>query len=79
MPNVTLSVPEDVYVIMKKHREMRWSEVARAAIVEQVKKLEAMDKIASKSKLTLKDVEEINEKIKDGIHKHFEKKNSSRH
>ncbi|MEK6818555.1 MAG: hypothetical protein AABY10_01330 [Nanoarchaeota archaeon] len=68
MPNVTLSIPEEVYVIMKKHREMRWSEVARAAIVEQVRKLETMDKIASKSKLTMKDVEEINEKIKKGLY-----------
>ncbi|MEK6800660.1 MAG: hypothetical protein AABY05_01895 [Nanoarchaeota archaeon] len=68
MPNVTLSIPEEVYVVMKKHREMRWSEVARAAIVEQVRKLETMDKIASKSKLTMKDVEEINEKIKKGLY-----------
>jgi hypothetical protein len=67
MPNITLSIPEEIHIIMKKHREMRWSEVARKAIVEEVKKIELMEKIASKSKLTMKDIEEINEKVKKGI------------
>ncbi|PJC44589.1 hypothetical protein CO038_03285 [Candidatus Pacearchaeota archaeon CG_4_9_14_0_2_um_filter_39_13] len=68
MANITLSVPDDVYRKMKKHREMRWSEVARAAIISQVEKLEMMDQIAGKSKLNMKDIEEINEKIKKGLH-----------
>ena len=67
MPNITLSIPEETHTIMKKHREMRWSEIARKAIVEEVKKIEMMEKIASKSKLTMKDIEEINVKIKKGI------------
>jgi hypothetical protein len=68
MANVTLSIPDEIYRIMKKHREMRWSEIARQAIIQKVRKLELMDKIASKSKLTMKDIEEINQKIKKGIH-----------
>ena len=68
MANITLSVPEDIHEIMKRHREIRWSEIARKALVEQVKKLEVMEKIASKSKLTMHDVEEINEKIKKGLY-----------
>ena len=68
MPNITLSVPEDVHHMMSKHREIRWSEIARKAIVEQVRKLALMDKIASKSKLTMKDIEEINEKVKKGLY-----------
>lgn len=68
MPNITLSIPEELHKIMKKHRQMRWSEIARQAIAEEVKKLSLMEKIASKSKLTLKDIEEINEKVKRGIH-----------
>lgn len=35
--------------------------------------LEEMDKIASKSKLTMKDVMEISEKIKAGMNKEFRK------
>lgn len=65
---MTLSLPEDLHEIMMKHREIRWSEIARIAITEQVEKLKLMDKIASKSKLTFKDVEEINEKVKKGLY-----------
>lgn len=68
MPNMTLSLPGDIHEIMKSHREIRWSEIARAAILVQVRKLALMDKIASKSKLSMRDIEEINEKIKKGIH-----------
>ena len=71
MPNITLAISEEVYSLMKKHREMRWSEVARKAIIEEVKNIELIEKIASKSKLTMKDIEEINEKIKKGMHKHL--------
>lgn len=68
MPNVTLSLPEEIHTIMKKHREIRWSEIARAAIIDKVEKLDLMDRIASKSKLTMRDVKEINEKIKEGLY-----------
>ncbi|MFA5246279.1 MAG: hypothetical protein WC408_00125 [Candidatus Micrarchaeia archaeon] len=67
MPNVTLSVSDELFKAMSRHKEIRWSEVARVAIAGKVEKLEMMDKIASKSKLTMKDVEEINEKIKAGM------------
>jgi len=40
MPNITLSIPEDVYERMKKYREVKWSEVVRKAIVKYLKWLE---------------------------------------
>jgi len=40
MPNVTLSVPEELYRKMKKRSDVRWSEVARRAIVDQLERLE---------------------------------------
>jgi len=40
MPNITLSIPEDIYRKMKKYREIKWSEVVRKAIVDYLKKLE---------------------------------------
>ena len=40
MPNITLSIPEDVYRRMKRYREVRWSEVVRKAIVEYLRRLE---------------------------------------
>ena len=40
MPNITLSIPEEVYRKMKKYSEVKWSEVARKAIMEYLRKLE---------------------------------------
>jgi len=69
MTNMTLAVPEDLHKIMQKHKDIKWSEVARRAIWEKAMKLELMDKFLSKSKLTEKDAEEIGHKIKRGIAK----------
>ena len=66
---MTLAVPEDLKKIMEKHKEVKWSEVARSAIWEHAKKLEIIEKLVSKSKLTEKDALEIGRKIKEGIAK----------
>ncbi len=63
MPNVTLSIPEDLHTRMKEHTEIRWSEVVRKSISRKIEDLEIMDKLAKKSKMTAKDVEEIATKI----------------
>jgi hypothetical protein len=72
MPNMTLSIPEDVHKIIKKHSEIRWSEVARRSIVSEAEKLELMEKLVENSKLTPEDVREIDVKIKEGIFRRFE-------
>ncbi len=42
MPNITLSIPKEVYERMKRYPEVRWSEVARRAIVEYIRRLEGV-------------------------------------
>jgi len=69
MPNITLSLPQEIHKIVKKHNEIRWSEIARRAISKHAMELELMDRITSKSKLTEKDVKEIGDKIKSSIAK----------
>lgn len=69
MTNMTLAVPEDLQQIMQKHKEIKWSEVARQAMWEKARKLELMDKILAKSKLTEKDALEIGREINKGIAK----------
>ena len=64
MTNMTLSIPEELHKKMKRFSEIRWSEIARKAIEQRVADLEVMNDIASKNKLTKKDVEEISKKIK---------------
>jgi len=64
MTNMTLAIPEELARKMKAFPEIRWSEIARQAIEKRVHDLEIMNKIASKSKITEKDVEEISKSIK---------------
>ncbi len=64
MTNMTLAIPDELAKKMKAFSEIRWSEVARQAIEKRVNDLEIMNKIASKSKLTQKDIEEISKTIK---------------
>lgn len=71
MPNMTLSIPEELHNIVKKHTEIKWSEIARRAMWTQARKLQLMDALVSKSKFTEKDVEELDHKIKAGLLKRF--------
>jgi DNA-binding HxlR family transcriptional regulator len=67
MANITLSISDELHKKMKQFSEFRWSEIARKAIEERINDLEEMNRIASKSKLTQKDADELGEKIKKGI------------
>jgi len=69
MTNMTLAIPEELHKIIKKHKEIKWTEIARQAMWEQAQKLELMEKILSKSELTDKDALEIGKKIKHEIAK----------
>lgn len=69
MPNITLAIPEDLHEKMKHHSEIRWSEVVRKTLSEKVELLEAIDRIAKKSKLTQKDVDEIAKKVDSSVAK----------
>lgn len=69
MTNVTLAVSEDLHMIMQKHKDIKWSEVARQAMWEKARKLELMDKLLAKSTLTEEDALELGRKIKHGIAK----------
>jgi len=71
MGNMTLAIPDDVQIEMKHFSEVRWSEVARKAILQKIEALKMAEKLAEKSKLTQKDVDEFNKKIKSLAGKRF--------
>ncbi|MBI2672041.1 hypothetical protein HYX16_03855 [Candidatus Woesearchaeota archaeon] len=77
MGNITLSLPNEVQKEMKKFAEIRWSEVARKAIIERLETLKLAEKIAQKSKLTEKDVQTFSKKIKSLATKRFLNANNS--
>lgn len=74
LPNVTLSVSEDLHEKMKKHPEIRWSEVVRKSISEKIEDLEVMDKLTKRSKLTQADVDEISSKINRDVFKELNRR-----
>ena len=67
--NITLSLPENLKDELKKRKEVNWSAVMRNALVNHLVKLRLADAIASKSKFTKKDVEELDKIVKRGIAK----------
>lgn len=69
MTNMTFAVPEELMRIMKKHNDIKWSEVARQALAEKADELMLMDEILSRSKLTEIDAVKIGSMIKEGIAK----------
>jgi hypothetical protein len=69
MVNMTLAIPSDLSAVMKRHSEIKWTEVARRAIEEKASEVELLDSIASKSRITEKDVAELSRVIKRGIAK----------
>ena len=68
---MTLSIPEDLHMLIKKHNEIRWSEIARRAMWDYAKKLEILDAIASKSELTEEDIKELDKKVKKAVFEHY--------
>ncbi len=74
MTNITLAIPDDLHEKMKKHSEIRWSEIARKSIAKKVEMLEMIDKLAQKSKLTKKDVDDISNKIKKELFEELNKR-----
>jgi predicted translin family RNA/ssDNA-binding protein len=77
MVNVTLAVPEELHRIMKSHPEIKWSEVARQSIREYAEKLQLLDAITEKSRLTQGDVLEIDKRIKKDLLARYRTKRTS--
>jgi hypothetical protein len=65
--NVTLAVPEELHEIMRRHPEIKWSEVARQAMWGYARKLELLDEIMKGSRFSEGDSIEIGEEVKRSV------------
>ncbi len=73
MTEIKLKIPESLHEKMKKHPEIRWETIAQSALERYIEKIEITEKIASTSKLTIDDVDDIsNEITKRSWQKHKE-------
>ena len=64
MPNITFSVPEDLHREMRARPEIKWAEVARAAIRRQLRNLDLYDRLLSSSRLTERDAVQLGREIR---------------
>ena len=61
---MTFSIQDKLYKKMKQHPEIKWSQIARNALIKYLEELELANQIISKSKLTIEDVEAMGDEIK---------------
>lgn len=64
MPNMTFAVPEELHREIRRHRDVRWSEIARRALVREVNRLHIYDRLLSQSVLTEADAVELGRRIR---------------
>ncbi len=64
---MTLSLPEELHELIKKHKEVRWSEVALQAMWDYAQKLELLDGLTGRSKLTEENAMELDRLIKEAL------------
>jgi len=64
MPNMTFAVPEELHREMRRHRDVRWSEVARRALAREIDRLHIYDRLFADSRLTEPDAVEIGRAIR---------------
>ena len=62
MENIALTIPEELKKELRKHEEVNWSAVIRKALQEHLRKIRIAEVIASKSKLTKRDANEVPQK-----------------
>jgi hypothetical protein len=53
MANITLSIPDWLYKLMKKYSAVNWSEVARRAIIKEILAIKAEEEGLNREELSL--------------------------
>lgn len=71
MGNITLSIPEELHRKMRKHTELKWSDIARQAFEKKLREIELTERLLAKSELTEEDAERIGHEVKANIRKRF--------
>lgn len=66
-----MSIPNDLKRRMSEHPRIKWSEVVRAVLEQQISEIEETGRLASKSRLTEKDVEALALAADGGIAKRW--------
>lgn len=55
--NLTVTIEDPLWAEMKKHQDIRWSQVMKEAAREKLKALAVLEKLMKKSKLSEQEIE----------------------
>jgi hypothetical protein len=72
MPNITLSISEELKREMEKHSSVKWSSAVRNVIEQKIADFEEAESIAKKSRLNWKTWKLMSAKISKNAAKHAE-------
>lgn len=72
VPNITLTVPQELHRKMKAHPEIKWSEVVRRILAQRIRDLERMDALTRRSALTVTDVAALDRLVKESLRRRYE-------
>ena len=64
MTHMTFAVHSDMHAGMRRHSNIKWSEVVRQAIQKEIDRLHSWDKLLANSKLTEQDAIELGREIR---------------
>lgn len=67
MSEVTVKLPQDLGIVMRRHASIDWSGIAAEAIRKTAVELELLDIIARESKLTEEGAKTLGKKVKKGM------------
>lgn len=62
--NITLAIPDDLAEEMGRFTHIRWSEVARRAIRQELEQLKVFDELLAESLLTEEDAVELGREVR---------------
>lgn len=67
MPNLTVSLDDETYELVKNHPEVNWSQVAREAFQRKAREVHMWDELLRESELTDEEAIEAGDEAKEAI------------
>jgi predicted CopG family antitoxin len=74
MPNLTISIPEELRKELSEFKVMNWSEVAREAFEKKIVQLKILESFSKDSELTQEDALRLGKKVNEALSKRFSKR-----
>ena len=71
MPNLTISISEELRKKLSEFKIINWSEVAREAFEKKIIQLRVLESFAKDSELTEEDALRLGKKVNEAISKRF--------